>query len=288
MNLNLRKIFSTARTEYVKWITNPRMIILGVVLIFIYTFAIEPLVENAKLMDAPLNIFEPFIAIANSNLLIIILPAVFLTLISDFPRTDGNTLFFLQRTGKLNWLYGQILFIIMAIFSFVGVIFAVTVVPMTFNGFCANQWSDVVTKFGIVFPEKAMSFGNCLITEKLFNQVLPFNAAIQAYLLLMCYLLVLALIMLMFNCLKIKLMGLLSSGSIIAFGAALSVVNVKSMWIFPMSHTIIYLHYTKYFREPIFAMWKSVVYFITVMAVLIIISSLAIKNTNFDSLQDID
>lgn len=284
----MRKVFSTARTEYVKWVTNPRMIILGVVLIFIYTFAIEPLTANAELMDKPLNIFEPFIAIANSNLLIIILPAVFLTLISDFPKTDGNTLFFLQRTGKLNWLFGQILFVIMAIFSFVGVIFVGAVIPMLTNGYCENRWSDVVTKFGDQYPDKAMSFGNNLITEKLYHQVLPFKAAFQAYLLLMCYMMVLALVMLMFNCLKIKLMGLLSSGSLIAFGGALSAVNVKAMWIFPAAHTVIYLHYTKYFREPVFAMWKSVAYFILLISVLISVSAVAIKSTNFDSVQDID
>ena len=288
MKQNMRKVFSTARTEYVKWVTNPRMIILGVVLIFIYTFAIEPLTANAELMDKPLNIFEPFIAIANSNLLIIILPAVFLTLISDFPKTDGNTLFFLQRTGKLNWLFGQILFVIMAIFSFVGVIFVGAVIPMLTNGYCENRWSDVVTKFGDQYPDKAMSFGNNLITEKLYHQVLPFKAAFQAYLLLMCYMMVLALVMLMFNCLKIKLMGLLSSGSLIAFGGALSAVNVKAMWIFPAAHTVIYLHYTKYFREPVFAMWKSVAYFILLISVLISVSAVAIKSTNFDSVQDID
>ena len=122
--MEVRKILSTARTEYVKWITNPRMIILGVMLIFINDFAVSPLLKNAEDMNSPLNILEPFIAVANSQLLILIIPAVYLTLISDFPRTDGNTLFFLLRTGKLNWLLGQVLFVIMTIFTFVGVVFA--------------------------------------------------------------------------------------------------------------------------------------------------------------------
>lgn len=286
--MDIRKILSTARTEYIKWITNPRMIIMGVMLIFIYDFAIAPLLENAQDMNSPLNILEPFIAVANSQLLILIIPAVYLTLISDFPRTDGNTLFFLLRTGKLNWLLGQVLFVIMTIFTFVGVVFAGTVLPMLSQGFWADKWSLTVTSFGTVFPEKAMAFGNQLITEKLYNQLPPFDAAVQSYLLMMCYLLILALLMLMFNCLKIKIMGLLSSGAVIAFGGALSVVNVKAMWIFPMAHTIIYLHYTRFFREPVFAMWKSAVYFIVVSLVLIIVSIISLEQTNFDSVQDID
>ncbi len=286
--MSIRKILSTARTEYVKWITNPRMIILGVMLIFIYDFAVSPLLQMAEEMNSPLNMFEPFIAVANSQLLILIIPAVYLTLISDFPRTDGNTLFFLLRTGKINWLLGQILFIIMTIFTFIGTVFLGTVLPMLTQGFIADKWSLVVKQYGIIFPEKAMSFGNQLITEKLYNQLPPFSAVIQSYLLMMAYLLTLALIMLMFNCIKLKLMGLLSSGAVIAFGGALSVANVKAMWLFPMAHTIIYLHYTRFFREPVFAMWKTALYFVVVAVVLIAISMISLDQTDFDSVQDID
>lgn len=264
------------------------MIIIGVMLIFIYDFAIRPLLDNAADMNSPLNILEPFIAVANSQLLILIIPAVFLTLISDFPRTDGNTLFFLLRTGKVNWLLGQIVFVIMSIVSFVGAVFAGAVLPMLTKGFLADKWSLTVSKYGEMFPEKIMSFGNQLITEKLYNQMPPYKAALQSYLLMMCYLLVLALVMLMFNCLKIKLMGLLSSGSVIAFGGATSLVGVKAQWIFPMAHTIIYLHYTRFFREPVFAMWKTAVYFAVVCVVLIVVSFIALKWTDFESLQDID
>lgn len=286
--MSIRKILSTARTEYVKWITNPRMIIIGVMLIFIYDFAVSPLLQMAEEMNSPLNMFEPFIAVANSQLLILIIPAVYLTLISDFPRTDGNTLFFLLRTGKINWLLGQILFIIMTIFTFIGTVFLGTVLPMLTQGFIADKWSLVVKQYGIIFPEKAMSFGNQLITEKLYNQLPPFSAVIQSYLLMMAYLLTLALIMLMFNCIKLKLMGLLSSGAVIAFGGALSVANVKAMWLFPMAHTIIYLHYTRFFREPVFAMWKTALYFVVVAVVLIAISMISLDQTDFDSVQDID
>ena len=66
-NFSLRQCFSCAKTEYIKWVCDARMVILGVLLIFIYNFAILPLLQNAEKMNEPLNMLEPFIAVANSG-----------------------------------------------------------------------------------------------------------------------------------------------------------------------------------------------------------------------------
>ena len=48
MNRNLKCVLSVARSEYIKWITNPRVIIVGVLLVFMRTLAIEPLLEDGN------------------------------------------------------------------------------------------------------------------------------------------------------------------------------------------------------------------------------------------------
>lgn len=121
-NFSLKQSFFCARAEFIKWICDARMIILGVLLIFIYSFAIEPLKSNAKLMGEPLNILEPFIAIANSGAILLIIPLVFLTLIADFPKIDTNTVFYIMRVGRLNWLFGQLLKLIFMALSYLAVI----------------------------------------------------------------------------------------------------------------------------------------------------------------------
>ena len=68
MNRNFKCVLSVARSEYIKWITNPRVIIVGVLLVFMRTLAIEPLLERAAKMEIPLNILEPFVAIGNSGI----------------------------------------------------------------------------------------------------------------------------------------------------------------------------------------------------------------------------
>ena len=49
------------------------MVIVAVLLIFINNFAVSPLTNNAELMGEPLNILEPFIAVANSEILILLI-----------------------------------------------------------------------------------------------------------------------------------------------------------------------------------------------------------------------
>lgn len=91
-----RCIVSVARTEYLRWITNPRVIIVGVLLVFMRTLAVEPLLERATKFGEKLNILEPFAAIGNSGMLVMLMPCVFLILISDYPKMTGSTLFFIK------------------------------------------------------------------------------------------------------------------------------------------------------------------------------------------------
>ena len=121
--IHLKKSFACAKVEYIKWVCDARMIIIAVLLVFIHSFAIMPLRENAELMGEPLNILEPFIAVANSGAILLIIPLVFMTLISDFPKIDTNTVFYISRTGRISWLLGQVLKLIFMAVSFLSVIF---------------------------------------------------------------------------------------------------------------------------------------------------------------------
>ena len=176
---------------------------------------------NADRMGETINLLEPFIAVANSDFLLLIIPAVFLTLISDFPRTDGNTMYLVQRTGKLNWLLGQLTFSLISIFSYILVIFIGTTIPVIGKSNWENSWSLVVRQYSVKFPEDSHSFASQLITSKLYNQTTPVSTLVKTIVLLFCYLLLIAMIMLFFNILKKKLVGIFCSVEIIEMGFSL-------------------------------------------------------------------
>lgn len=286
-NFSLKKSFSLARAEYIKWICDARMLMLPVLMIFIYTFAITPLRDNARLMGEPLNILEPFIAVANSGAILLIIPLVFLTLIADFPKIDTNTVFYIVRVGRINWLVGQILKLIFMAVSFLAVIFFGAVIPMLGDSFWYNGWSNVATGFARQFPEKSGNFGVQLLPENLYNQLDVFSAAVQSYLLIFAYLMILGLILLSFSLVKQKTFGFVTSGAVISLGTAFCSIKTNLMWITPMANSVIWLHYTKYFSQPVMPIIFSVCYLVIFIAVLLIFCFAAIRKFNYDNVTEI-
>ncbi len=284
---NLRQCFACAKTEYIKWVCDARMVILGVLLIFIYNFAILPLLQNAEKMNEPLNMLEPFIAVANSGAVLMIIPLVFMTLIADFPKIDNNTVFYIMRIGRKNWLTGQIIKLVMMAASYLAVIFVGSVVPMLTRGFWYNGWSNVVTNFKNVFPEQSMNFGVQLVPENLYNQLTVFEAAVKSYLLVFAYLMIIGLILLSLSLIKHKTLGFVSCGAVIALGTAFCSIKTSLMWTMPMANSIIWLHFTKYFRVPEVSITFSVVYLVTFVAALIIFCYIMIGRFNYDNVSEI-
>ncbi len=284
---NLRQCFACAKTEYIKWVCDARMVILGVLLIFIYNFAIQPLLQNAEKMNEPLNMLEPFIAVANSGAVLMIIPLVFMTLIADFPKIDNNTVFYIMRIGRKNWLTGQIIKLVMMAASYLAVIFVGSVVPMITRGFWYNGWSNVVTNFKNVFPEQSMNFGVQLVPENLYNQLTVFEAAVKSYLLVFAYLMIIGLILLSLSLIKHKTLGFVSCGAVIALGTAFCSIKTSLMWTMPMANSIIWLHFTKYFRVPEVSITFSVVYLVTFVAALIIFCYIMIGRFNYDNVSEI-
>lgn len=286
-NFSLKQAFSCAATEFVKWVCDARMVIVAVLLIFINNFAVSPLTNNAELMGEPLNILEPFIAVANSEILILIIPIVFLTLIADYPKVDTNTVFYIVRIGRANWFVGQILKLVFMIISYLAVIFLGTVLPMLSKGFWYNGWSNVATGFVKMFPDRRGDFGVELLPENLYNQLSVFEAAVKSYLLVAAYLMIIGLILLSFSLVKHKTVGFVLCGAVISLGTAFCSIKTTLMWTMPMANSIIWLHYTKYFREPVMSMSFSVSYLAIFIAVLLAFCFIAIRKFNYDNVAEI-
>lgn len=281
----IKSIFSIANAEYVKWITNPRIIIVGVLFIFMRTLAVEPLLERAEKFGGHLNFLEPFAAIGNSGMLVMLMPCVFLILVSDYPVISGNTLFLLQRTGKLNWFLGQLVFMIYAIFTYIGTILVVSV--LTSGGDLGTLWSEVVRKYNYVYPNESGNYASELLPSNLYNQIPLLTAILHTIILMAAYLFVLVLVLYLFKILHIQSAGVFAVFTIVGLGVASCSLKTKVMWAFPMANTIIWLHYEEILREPIYPIWASFLYFAIAIAVLLTVSLIALKKMQFINIEQI-
>lgn len=278
---SLKAVINVARTEYMRWILNPRMIILGVFMVLLYSVVLQPLFRRATDVGGSFNAIEPFIALFNSGMVMLFIPIVMLTLISDFPVMNGNTLFYISRTGKIVWYLGQILFAIMSAMSYIASIFLFSLIFSMPNGGIFLSWSEATRHYAAMFPDKCGSYTDQLLPSNLYNQLSFSDALIHTVLLSFLYLLVLFLILSLFRFLKMKMVGLVAAGAVIAFGTATCLLKIDAMWAFPMAHSITWLHFTEILSKPILPIESSYLYFAAIILILLIANVIVLKKSDF-------
>lgn len=275
----VRKIWGIAKTEYICWITNPRIIILGVLILFVKNLAIDPLTARAERFGGAMIVFEPYIAVINSGMLTLFIPLVFLVLFSDYPRLGGISLFYISRTGKKEWLCGQLLFLVMAVTTFMAAILMATM--LLSGGQFGTEWSEAVRKYNSRFPDEAYSFDSELLPSNLYNQIPMMTALWQSSVLVAAYLLTLALIVYLMKILCSSSVGLVGALAVISAGTATTSLYAPIKWAFPTANAIIWLHYTEIYSEPVYPMQASFLYFGILLAALIVGNILALNKLKF-------
>lgn len=286
MNRSVKCIFAVARSEYIKWITNPRVIIVPVLLVFMQSLVVEPLLERAAKMRSSLERLEPFVAIGNSGMLVMLMPCVFMVLISDYPKVTGNTLFFVHRTGKFNWFVGQLMFLIMAILTYLCTVLLGSF--MMTQGKYTGTWSDVVTKYNARFPEEADSFTAQLLPSNLYNQI-PLKTAVLQTMVMMCaYLFLLALVIYFFKLIHVQSLGLFAAIFVIAAGVVTCSLKTSNMWYFPMANTIIWLHYDTILEASDMPVWCSFVYFGVAIVVMLLLDGIAANKLELINVEQVE
>ncbi len=267
----MKIIFRTAEVEFEKWITDSRMILLVILMLFSYESVTKPLLSMADMMHEPLNILEPFIALLNSPLLLLLIPMTFLTINSDFPRTDGSSMFFISRIGRKEWIMAQILFAVAAEGIFLLMLFIGTLLPQIGASEWSLSWSLPVRQYAYYFPKEAKSYPATLITGRLYNQTRVVEAAAMGVILQWMNMTMLSLLMLLFWILRKKKLGLFIAMGSLGAGTAAAMLEGKLEWLFPSAHTALYLHYTKLLRKSVFPLPLSVAYFALLTGVLLIL-----------------
>lgn len=282
------KCRNIACTEYAKWIFNPRLIIFGVMIVFIYDMVIRIMLQAADKMGTKLMITEPFVAVSNSVLLLLIMPAVFLGLMGDFPKTDGNSMFYIQRTGKVNWLTGQLIFSVMVSATFTFMVTLFSCLCIMGNCMYTNRWSDVTTKYVKTFPNENESMVVKLITGRLYNNIKPYQALFISFGMMVLYMVLISMMLLTGFAVGKRTAGIAVTSMILCIGSACVEFGGKIKWFFPVSHVLPWLHYDMVYKKQIFKMKYSVAYMVFMIVVLYLLDLLLIDRYDFSKITDME
>lgn len=270
-SLYVKTAFRIASIEFERWMRNSRLIILGVMLVFIHMQVISTLQNCTSMMGEPVAILEAFVALGNSGVIVLVVPLLFVVLIADFPQSGSTDFFYQIRCSKKIWVLGQILFAIEA--AGFAVIFLVvsSSIMMAGTGEWKMEFSHAVTHYASAFPERSGDYILQLLPENLYQQMDLATAFIHTVFLMFLYFLLMAMILLLFSLCNRKYAGILADVILILLGALTCAANSDFMWIFPMAHSITWLHYEKYLREAVFPIAGSYLYFLFLSIICIMV-----------------
>lgn len=264
-----------------QWICNPQMIIIICLMLFIQNYVVDGMIENATKMGEQLQIFEVFIAVANSSELCVAIPAVFLLLIGDFPSVDGTTMLYIYRSGRYNWFFGQIVSAILSAGIYIFVILGGCIILSGTRVQIGNQWSNVTTKYLTLYPNDIKNSVAKLITGRQYNNFSPYEAAGYAFTLMFLFLVLLSMIKLVFFLYGKSTAGVALGGLLIGSGWTLNLLDTKLKWLFPMAHVIEWQHCDEIFRTMEVSMGQSYIYFLVIIMVLLILGIMQVDQYNF-------
>lgn len=276
-------ILRIAKNEYRKWFFNGRLLLLLSVLVILNQMVIVPLRKRAEDMECPLNLLEGYIGICNSKLLLLLVPLLFIVMLSDYPKMDENMLFYISRTGISKWIYGQLLFLAMAdgtVLLFIGVS---TILPQLTSAFFYNGWSEVILLMQQRYPDLSATFISNLIPANIYFQMLPYKAVIYSSLFYFLYFYFLGIILLFFRIAGKKIVGILFNGFILLIGALLTYFDAYGMWLLPAAHANLAAHYSTYYRQMLLPLRYSVLYFLLLIGAGLIVIKLMQNKIKLDT-----
>lgn len=281
-------VLRVAKNEYIKWIRNPKLIILLVMLIFAYDYVILELITAADKMGEKLHIFEAFIGISNSQLLLMIIPIVFVGLMGDFPRVDGNAMFYIHRVGKGNWLMGQMVFAAMASATYLMALLGFSSLTLLGRCYVGNVWSEITTKYYLFAPNDYNSMVANLTTGRLYNNLPPLNATLHIMGMMFLFLLMISMLLLAGFVCKVRMGGIVVTVGILCLGNVLAYMENNIRWIFPTAHAILEIHFDPIYKKPIMDIWFSYIYYLLMIIVFFLISYMAIDRYDFSRIQEME
>ncbi len=273
----MKGIIRVALAEYRRWLCNPRILLLVMLIVYARESIGKILCDHAVAMGEQLNWLEPYIALNNSVIAVLIMPVFFLVLMSDFPAMEGSYLWSIYRMGKVRWIVTQMLFSFFSIVTILSGMFVSSILSCWGSLVVNGEWSDVVTRYYLAFPEDAESPVAQLVQGDIYNQLEVGEAIWLSVTLTTLTLLLYSAILLCGKVYGKKYLPLGVCICLMGVGAAFSLMESKLAFLFPPAHALLTGHLHEYMRKEIFPFWMSYLYLMIALVMVIIVAVIGIK-----------
>ena len=291
---NLREAFVCAGWNLYSLRKNPRFymsLLLGFLLCWLLT---DKTMAISRTYLTNVQLLEPFVWCYADDDSILFSALVMMLMFSAFPRLDTPASYLIFRTTRLNWLLGQIVTVFVLTLGYsLMILVSSMVMCIGCNVFVENTWSETATmlSFSPASFEVALS-----VMRKTVKLTTPYGCAVQIFLLLFQYVLLLSMIQLAFTVLKSRKAGIVAALVINFAGYVLTpdrfmtwlqlpmemqyYANLLSAWLSPLQHATYTMHNFGYDLLP--RVHTSYMILGGTSVALMIVSAIAMRRFSFN------
>ena len=227
-----------------------------------------------------MNILEPFINLCNGELESVLIPLVFFVIFCDYPKANSHYTFTIIRSGRKNWIWGNILFACSVAAAYIGGIFLLSVVVCQKQCFFYNGWSMYTRKMKYYYKEELLNYGeDKVIDAGLYTHYRPYEAFALTVLLNILLALAIAAVFLLCNVLQLRNAGMLLNMLLILAGWIANLFQNTIMWAFPYANSKLGWHNKYILEETVVSDGYSLAYFVIVLLVLFYVLFRVIRKT---------
>lgn len=262
----MKSSFYVLRTEAIQTLRQTKTLMLLFFITFLYESILSPMSALCEETQLSVQTFEPFILICNGSANMILIPLVYIFLISGFPCCSRGY-FQMIRTGRKRWLLGEIMFVIFSAFVMLLLIFAGSAAFTAKDQEPSNVWSPFMTvmreNFPLLYADNHLLF---LDTATVAHGT-PLSVFLYTFLTMWIYLVITGLLILLGTVIGKRIPTVTAAAALSVTGGAVVRFGGAS-WLFPMIHTQFGMHYNSLLSTVYFPLWDSLIYLLLLAAVL--------------------
>lgn len=267
----IKQISLTAWANFRRWRRNPQIWLafgLGFVICFLLSNKILLFSQEHNTM---LQVLEPFIWTFGDANSILLVSLCLLLLFADMPNLSNEVPLFLVRINRMNWMLGQILYLVTATLIFVGFILVSTCLLAGLHTYPANLWSDTAAILGYSEIGKRIAVPAFV---KVLELSFPYPCMLHIFGLMLGYSVFMSSLILYLNLWKGSY-GMIGGMVFSGFGFLLNpemiakwfhisreriqIANIIFGWISPLNQATYYMHNFGYDNLP--KLWISYIFF---------------------------
>ena len=292
---DIRQIFQLAGQNFSGWKKNPRIVMTFLLAFVLCLLLSDEVLTYSRRYETSLQILEPFIWTYGDAASVMLSSLLLVLLFADMPFVNQETPYRLIRTKRSVWLAGQLVYVIAATIMYNLFLVIVQSVFAAAFAFPGNVWSKTAALLGYGGASK----GIIPVSVKTMESVLPYECALQVFLLMLCYSLFIAAIMLCLNLFIGNAAGVIGAFAVNIYGFLLNPnlfqkmfqltenqvyrANVLCGWLSPLNHATFPMHNFGYDYLP--KLRLSIGMFLSVILFLLIVSGIKMRTYNFVFMQ---